>query len=213
MMAGQEMMDWGQAPAVYDEHTLKILGKEVMEDWETGYMQALAQIATSRGGVILELGYGMGISASEIQSADIESHVVVECHPEVIKKCVTDNADAISSGRLHVFSGLWQDVTLHLAPESFDGILFDTYPIKQDEMIGPHMYFFDEAHRLLKPGGVLTYYSDEATGFRPPHMERLLQAGFLEENIGFQICDVEPPENCEYWQDPTIIAPIVTKPL
>lgn len=212
-MASREAIDWGQAPAVYDEHTLKILGKEVMEDWETGYMHALARIATSRGGVVLELGYGMGISASAVQAAEIDSHVVVECHPEVIKKCVTDNADALTSGRMHVFSGLWQDVTPRLASESFDGILFDTYPIKQDEMIGPHMYFFDEAHRLLKPGGVLTYYSDEATGFRPPHMERLVNAGFREENIGFQVCEVNPPENCEYWQDPTIIAPIVTKAL
>lgn len=212
-MANQEAISWGQAPAVYDEHTLKILGKEVMEDWETGYMHALARIATSRGGVVLELGYGMGISASAVQAAVIDSHVVVECHPEVIKKCVTDNADALTSGRMHVFSGLWQDVTPRLASESFDGILFDTYPIKQDEMIGPHMYFFDEAHRLLKPGGVLTYYSDEATGFRPSHMERLVNAGFREENIDFQVCEVNPPENCEYWQDPTIIAPIVTKAL
>ena len=80
-------------------------------------------------------------------------------------------------------------------------------------MIGPHMYLFEEAHRLLKPGGVLAYYSDEATGYKPQRLERLTNAGFRQEDIDFQICDVTPPENCEYWQDPTIIAPIVKKAL
>lgn len=210
-MANVEAADWGLAPAVYDEHTLKILGNEVMEDWETGYMHALASIATRNGGVILELGYGMGISAKAIQAADIETHFVVEMHPQVAAKGILDNTEAVASGKLHMLSGRWQDVTPRLASESFDGILFDTYPIKQEEMIGPHMYFFEEAHRLLKPGGVLTYYSDEATGYKPQHLERLTNAGFRQEDIDFQICDVTPPENCEYWQDPTIIAPIVKK--
>jgi guanidinoacetate N-methyltransferase len=212
-MSGYAAEHWGQAPAVYDEHTLKIQGYEVMEDWETGYMQQLATIATQNGGVVLELGYGMGISATAVQSHAIDSHVVVECHPDVIKKCVTDNEEAFNSGRMHLFSGFWQDVTPLMAPESFDGILFDTYPIKEEEMIGPHMYFFEEAHRLLKPGGVLTYYSDEASGFKAPHMERLVAAGFNEKDIAYKICDVTPPENCEYWQAPTIMAPIVKKAL
>lgn len=210
-MPYNEAIDWAKAPAVYDEHTLKILGNEVMEDWETGYMHALARIATEKGGTILELGYGMGISASAVQAAEIDTHVVVECHPEVVKKCATDNADAIANGRMHIFSGMWQDVTKLLTAESFDGILFDTYPIRQDEMVGPHMYFFDEAHRLLRPGGVLTYYSDEATGFKAPHLERLVNAGFDSDKIDFEVCEVTPPENCEYWNDPTIIAPIVRK--
>lgn len=210
-MANVEASDWGRAPAVYDDHTLKILGHEVMEDWEAGYMHALASIATSRGGAVLELGYGMGISAKAVQNADIDSHFVIEMHPEVAAKAITDNTEAIAAGRMHLLSGRWQDVTPRLADESFNGILFDTYPIKQEEMIGPHMFFFDEAHRLLKPGGVLTYYSDEATGFKPEHTERLFRAGFHAADISFKLCEVTPPSDCEYWSDPTIIAPIVTK--
>jgi guanidinoacetate N-methyltransferase len=210
-MANVEAAEWALAPAVYDEHTLKILGNEVMEDWETGYMHSLAGIATSNGGAVLELGYGMGISAKAIQAAEIDTHFVVEMHPQVAAKGVLDNSEAVASGRLHVLSGRWQDVTPKLAAESFDGILFDTYPIKQEEMIGPHMYFFQEAYRLLRPGGILTYYSDEATGFKPAHMQRLVNAGFSAANISFKVCEVAPPAGCEYWSDPTIIAPIVKK--
>jgi len=210
-MSGYAAEHWGQAPAVYDEHTLKILGHEVMEDWEQPYMERLGAVATQNGGAVLELGYGMGISAAVIQSRDIDSHTIIEAHPDVITKCVVDNRAAFSEGRMHLFTGFWQDVTPMMASEKFDGILFDTYPIKEEEMIGPHMFFFDEAHRLLKPGGVLTYYSDEATHLKDAHVERLVNAGFDKKGIDFEVCDVVPPKDCEYWKDTTIVVPIVRK--
>lgn len=210
-MPKYEAPEWGEAPAIYDDHTLKILGNEVMEDWELPYMNQLGAVATQNGGAILELGYGMGVSSRAIQRHDIESHSVIEAHPDVVQKCVGDNRQRLIDGTMHVFSGFWQDVTPMMQSETFDGILFDTYPIKQAEMIGPHMFFFKEAHRLLKPGGVLTYYSDEAVDLKPPHIERLVEAGFSEASIGFEICEVTPPDNCEYWSAPTIVVPIVRK--
>ncbi len=206
-----EAEHWGQAPAIYDEHTLKIDGKEVMEDWEQPYMDMLGAVASQNGGAVLELGYGMGISSALIESRSIESHTIIECHPDVIRKCVTDNKTAFDKGSMHLFTGFWQDVTPMMASEVFDGILFDTYPIKEEEMIGPHMYFFKEAFRLLKDNGVLTYYSDEATHLSPSHVQRLIDAGFKKADIDFEICPVEPPANCEYWKDSTIVVPIIRK--
>jgi guanidinoacetate N-methyltransferase len=203
--------DWAKAPAIYDAHTLRIASHPVMEDWELGYMHALAQIACSNGGSVLEIGYGMGLSAGAIQSHGIETHYVVECHPDVIARCLNDRRQAIGEGRLHVVSGFWQDVTPRFATGSFDGILFDTYPLHAAELHANHFVFFKEAHRLLKPGGVFTYYSDEATTWSADHLAKLKSAGFVEDNIHYEVCDVNPPETCEYWRHKTILAPIVKK--
>jgi guanidinoacetate N-methyltransferase len=203
--------EWCEAPAVYDEHTLRIAGHPVMEDWERGYMDMLAAIASSNEGNVLELGYGMGLSAASIQAHNIKSHFVIECHPDVVKKCVSDFRAAVDGGKLHVYSGFWQDVTPTLQSGIFDGILFDTYPLKEEEIHGNHFWFFREAHRLLKPGGVLTYYSDEVNSLSEPHIAKLMEAGFQKHNIDFRVCEVTPPADCEYWQAPTIVAPIIRK--
>jgi guanidinoacetate N-methyltransferase len=181
-----------------------------MEDWELPYMQRLADIAASRGGTVLEVGYGMGISASALQARKIDSHVVVECHPDVITRCVAAHRSALASGSMHLMTGYWQDVTPMLAAGSFDGILFDTYPVNPLEGI-THLFFFEEAYRLLKPGGVLTYFSSEPTTLRPLDFEKLEQAGFQRSNIHLEACAVNPPADCTYWREPSIVVPTVIK--
>jgi len=202
--------DWNKEPAIFDEHTLRIDGHPVMEDWETGYMKKLAEIVSQKGGNVLELGYGMGISARFIQqNKSVTNHYIIECHPDVVTKGIADLRDAVEASRAHFLSGFWQDITPQLRDSSFDGILFDTYPLTEEEIHSNHFWFFEEAYRLLKKGGVLTYYSDEATKFSANHLHKLQYAGFHEINL--DIVKVSPPEDCEYWQDDTIVAPIIIK--
>lgn len=203
--------DWVKDHAIFDDHTLKIGGHPVMEDWEDGYMQRLVDVVASNGGVILELGYGMGISARAIQQKNITNHYIVECHPDVIKKGITDMVSYIEKNKIHFISGFWEDVTPLLKDESFDGILFDTYPLTEEEIHSNHFWFFKEANRLLKKGGVFTYYSDEESGFSTDHKRKLVDAGFRDEMISFDLCDVSPPEECEYWQKNTILVPKIYK--
>lgn len=201
---------WNEAQAEFDEHTLRIAGHPVMEDWETSYMKRLAEIATFRGGSVLELGYGMGISAGFIeQNHEVTSHTVIECHPDVSKKAIDDFRDSVEKSTFHLFTGFWEDITPQIADESFDGILFDTYPLTEEEVHANHFWFFKEAYRLLKKGGILTYYSDEPKSFSTQHLLKLKEAGF--HDINFEICEVDTPEDCEYWQHDTMIAPIITK--
>jgi guanidinoacetate N-methyltransferase len=202
---------WSSSAASYAAHTLKIAGYHVMEDWERPYMERLAEIAAGKGGTVLEVGYGMGIAAAALQARGIDSHVVIECHPDVIARCVGTHRSALAAGAMHLMTGYWQDVTPMLAAASVDGILFDTYPVAQQEGVGTHMFFFEEAYRLLKPGGVLTYFSSEPSTLGESHRARLEQAGFERSNIHFEVCTVEPPDDCTYWQSSTIVAPTIFK--
>ncbi|MDQ5943864.1 MAG: guanidinoacetate N-methyltransferase [Patescibacteria group bacterium] len=206
----KKLSDWNRQPAIFDDHTLKIDGHPVMEDWEDGYMKKLADITTFKGGDVLELGYGMGISTRYIQNnKSVKSHHVVECHPDVVIKCINDFREEINESKMHVLSGFWQDITPKLKDGSFDGILFDTYPLTEEEIHSNHFWFFEEAYRLLRKGGVLTYYSDEVKQISSNHMLKLKTAGFHE--INFEVCKVNPPKDCLYWQDDTIVAPIIIK--
>ena len=71
---------------------------------------------------ILEIGFGMGISAGYIQSQSISSHTIIENHPDVIPK-----AQEWASGKSNVtiITGSWYDVKDNLS--TYDGIFYDTY--------------------------------------------------------------------------------------
>ena len=53
---------------------------EVMMDWEDSIMSASAAYICENGGDILEIGFGMGISAGYIQQHTINSHTIIENH-------------------------------------------------------------------------------------------------------------------------------------
>jgi guanidinoacetate N-methyltransferase len=188
----------------------KKIVNQIMQSWETAYMKRLASIATSKGGHVLEIGFGMGISSSFIQkSKKIKNHTVVECHPLMIDLAKNKFSKQIKSGRLILKEGFWEDVTKKIPSKSFDGILFDSCPLDSGVEFFQFFPFFNEAFRLLKDGGVFTYFSDEVKEISVRHKKELRNAGF--KNIGFKICKVNPPKTCEYWRHNTIIAPIIKK--
>lgn len=200
---------WRDADAEYNGHTLTIQGHPVMEDWETTYMARLAAFATLMGGTVLEVGFGMGISARYIQKGDIREHIIIE-----LNRQVADSARLFAARTPHpvqVLEGAWQEV-IHEIPEgSLDGILFDTYPLKPEEVHRNHYPFIAEAHRTLRRGGVFTYYSDEALGFSPRHIEALRASGYSLHGIYGEVVPVQPPPGCKYWTHPTMLAPLVVK--
>jgi len=172
-----------------------------------GEALALARTAASRGGAVLEVGFGMGISARYIQTHDIGSHTIIEPNWEVFQQLQTFAQKAIHP--VEPLLGFWEEVTPSLPTECFSGILFDTYPLLADELHENHFPFFKEAYRLLKPGGVLTYYSDERDSFSPSHRAQLIHAGF--SNIRSEGCPVRPPPDCAYWRDDSLLVPIIQR--
>ena len=188
----------------------KTIKNQIMQAWETKYMKRLAEIATSKGGNVLEVGFGMGISAGFIQkSKKIKTHTVVECHPLMIASAKMKMANAIKKGRFILAEGFWEDVSKTFPDKSFDGIFFDSCPLDKEVEFFQFFPFFKEAFRLLKDDGIFTYFSDEPTNISEDHMKLLKKAGF--KNIKFEVCKVNPPKDCIYWKYPTIVAPLVKK--
>ena len=199
--------NWQNAPANFSGTNLQICGHPVMEEWEDGYMKMLADIAAAQKGIVLEVGFGMGISARYIQYNDIEQHIIIEANKDVFAQAQKFISQAKRPTRLIL--GFWEDTIKKIPDNSLSGILFDTYPLSEAEIHRNHFPFFKEAFRILKPGGVLTYYSDEIGSFSDNHLAALHQAGFV--SIESQICSVNPPADCQYWKSRTILAPIIKK--
>jgi hypothetical protein len=123
--------DWKKIPAVFSEGKLSIAGHPVMEDWEDSYMQELAHIATSNGGVILELGFGLGLSANYIQQQPIDKHIIIEANEDVFVKL--EEFAKSAAHEVEPRFGLWEEVVPSIPDESIDGILFDTYPLSEEQ--------------------------------------------------------------------------------
>ncbi|MBM96348.1 MAG: hypothetical protein CMI09_10975 [Oceanospirillaceae bacterium] len=201
---------WCDEKALFTDDSLIIAGHHVMDKWQSNYMRCLAKISSKYGGRILEVGYGMGIAAEFVEmNKNVEQHVIIECHPDVVKKCRSIYRKKIEEAKVVIYEDFWENVTSNFPEGYFDGILFDTYPLSQKEIRKNHFFFFVEAYRLLRKGGVLTYYSDETENFSEIHMAKLREAGF--ESIDKKMVKVDPPESCAYWESNSILAPIVKK--
>ena len=201
--------EWTSAPAKFTDKDLTIFGYAVMEDWEHPYMKALADIAAKGGGKVLELGFGMGISAEYIQAHPVIEHIIIEANHEVAERAREFAKKAPHSTT--ILEGFWEQVIDQIPDNSLDGILFDTYPLSDLELYQNHFFFFPYAFKKLKKGGIFTYYSDEIKSFGRVHLKKLLKAGFTQENIQGSAVAVNPPENCEYWKAKTMLAPVVKK--
>ena len=118
----------------------------VMETWEIPIMQKHIDLLQVEGKDVLEIGFGMGISATMIQNAKPKSHTVIESHPDVLnyfmEKCpYRDNVKLVP--------GFWQNVIMSL--DKYDCIFFDTHMDKAED-------FFQLVDLKLRENGKFTYF-------------------------------------------------------
>jgi guanidinoacetate N-methyltransferase len=192
---------WSDSRAEYNPSELIIEGQQVMQDWEAPLMKAMADIVTQGCGDVLEVGFGMGISASYIQTGRPRSHTIIECNRDVMRAFAAW-AEKYSDRDIRLVQGRWQDVVDDIG--LFDGVFFDTYPASEAEFeesvinsINFAEGFIPVAAKLLRPGGVFTYYTNEIDSFSRRHQR------FLLDHFGsFTLSVVRsllPPDDCHYW--------------
>ena len=125
---------------------------EVMMDWEDNIMSASAAYICQNGGDILEIGFGMGISANYIQTHTIASHTIIENHPQVIPKA---QAWASEKTNVTIITSSWFDVKDTLS--TYDGLFYDTYGDNNS------INFSSSLSSLMKVGGKATWWNNNTT--------------------------------------------------
>ncbi|THU46790.1 hypothetical protein C4D60_Mb09t08600 [Musa balbisiana] len=125
--------------------------KAVMMEWERPLMEAHARAVCGGGGKVLNVGFGMGLVDEAIQRYGPVEHTIVEAHPEVYERMLRSGWG--KKENVKIVFGRWQGVLPQL--ESYDGIFFDTYGEYYEDL----RQFHQHLPRLLKPGGVYSYFN------------------------------------------------------
>jgi len=148
-------MSYTSSTLIFSDDKIIISGshspqEEVMMSWEVPIMSASAAYVTEGGGDILEIGFGMGISAGYMHSHSISSHTIIENHPQIIPKAVEW---ASGKSNVTIVSQSWYDVRNSIG--TFDGIFYDTYG-------DDNMYDFSSSlSGLTKSGTKVTFWNNE----------------------------------------------------
>ena len=193
--------EWSGSQAQYDDSQLIIEDQQVMQDWEHPYMKAMAEAVTRNRGDVLEIGFGMGISASYIQEFGVDSYTVIECN-EGVRERFAEWQTRYPDRRTRLVFGPWQDRIGDLG--EFDGIFFDTYASSEEEYneyvlqdVTYAAHFFEAAAAHLRPGGIFTYYSNEIDSVSRRTQRRLFDHF---GKVSFSVVrGLKPPEDCNYW--------------
>ena len=202
---------WDQADATYNEQkgTLEICGVPVMETWQAEYMAELAQVVSEKRGRILEVGFGLGLSCSQVQKCGVDEHIIIEANKDVFRNLMEFKHNA--PGKVIPVYGKWQEVFHLFAPESFDGILYDPIPLTVAELHTRQFDFLREAKGLLKKDGVFTYcnvtswgnlmhdYRDAGELFEKTQIPELEKLGF--HHCEYKVIKVRPEEGRKYVYD------------
>ena len=131
-----------------DTKILNEQGAEVMMSWEAPIMQKSAEFICHNSGDVLEIGFGMGMCSDYIQAQGVNSHTIVEIHPEIIEKL---KVWANGKSNVTIVEGDWSSVN---DLSTYDGIFIDTYG---DENWSS---FKDFALAKAKSGAKITYWNN-----------------------------------------------------
>jgi len=154
----------------------------VMHEWEDLMMKKHSEVVCQNGGDILEIGFGMGISANYIQSQDINSHTIIEKDEQVYQKLLEWAED---KPNVKTIFGDW----IKNLPEcKFDGVFRDTWGESWLKQVFPL-----EILSVCKIGTIVTFFNntnDKKTMYG--------ETFFKGKNIKFHKVDIKIPDYVDY---------------
>ena len=153
-------------------------GIEVMMDWESLIMEKSAEFICHNKGDILEIGFGMGICSDYIQAQGVNSHTIVEIHPQIIEKLKIWAED---KDNVTIVEGDWFTVN---GLSTYDGIFLDTF---KDEHWNN---FKDFALSKAKNNAKITYWNNGKE-----------QNEHSFDSITFEYLEISPDDNSYVYED------------
>ncbi len=183
---------------------------QIMMEWEKPLMIAMVDELQPFGDV-LEIGFGMGYSATHIQTYKPKSYTIVECDPVVIKKCKEWAKDY---DNVIIIESKWQDVLDDLG--IYDTIFFDPTETSNLNKLAYKMahynwhFIFTELviHNHMKKGSKLSVFmSTYITYNYRKFISEQQKITYYETKILLEISN-----NCKYKQsNKELIIPIIEK--
>ena len=147
--------------------------REVMMAWEAPIMEKSAEYICQSKGDILEIGFGMGICSDYIQAQEVNSHTIVEIHPQIVERLLTWAED---KDNVIIIEGDWSSVD---DLGTYDGVFLDTFG--DDNLFR----FKDFVLLKAKSEAKITYWNNEENEYDP----------FSFGSVGYEKIAVSPDEN------------------
>jgi hypothetical protein len=202
------------------KYTKDIYGKEVlcdedekhqiMMEWEKSYMEKSIEILDPFGQV-LEIGFGMGYSASKICSYDnVKEYNVIECSPIVWEKCesfIKNMKEKRPELKVNLIKGRWEDMLITLG--KFNCIYFDDYVL--DSTFNINVFNKNRLKwfmlQILKNN---TYIGSKISFYSTTKLLNLYEK-LNCINIKCIEYEINIPDNCNYARGNKMYIPLFTK--
>lgn len=129
----------------------------VMMDWETEIMQRHAQTLIPKAGLkVMNVGHGMGIVDTAIQTHEPAEHHIIEGHPQVHQRLREQGW--YDKPNVIIHEGRWQDILPKLVEQGvvLDAIYYDTFA---EDYAALKEFFSEYVIQLLAPDGKFGWYN------------------------------------------------------
>lgn len=139
----------------YTDKYLQIGSSYVMHEWERPLITKMVEdLKITSSDEILEIGFGMGISASLIQQFNPANHTIIEPHPQIFKRAQKWKKE---NNNISLREGYWQQ--LSYSTPCFSKIFFDPFSDDIDAVDRENIEFLEFASQnLLKKNGRLALF-------------------------------------------------------